>query len=121
MSVIGARKCARRNGTMRSCEMKRTLILVAAAFAVAHTLSGSAFAGPNDYVFEPVQAEVKKGDGVTVAVRLVHKPSGKPVTDAVVASTRIDMGPDGMGSMAAPLTPLPSPGPGIYAFKTDLA
>ena len=100
--------------------MKRKLILAAAAFAAVCTLSGPVYAGPSDYVFEPVQAEVKKGDGVTVAVRLVHKPSGKPVTDAVVASTRIDMGPDGMGSMAAPLTPLPSPGPGIYAFKTDL-
>jgi hypothetical protein len=83
------------------------------------SLSSAAFAGANDYVFEPVQAEVKKGDA-TVAVRLVHKPTGKPVPDAVLVSTRIDMAPDGMASMASPLTPVPSPGPGIYAFKTDL-
>jgi hypothetical protein len=43
------------------------------------------------------------------------------VTDAVVVTTRIDMAPDGMASMAAPLTPLPSPEPGVYAFKTELS
>ena len=60
-------------------------------------LTDHAFAGANDYVFEPVKAEVKKGDDVVVAVRLKHKATGKPVTDAVIVQTRIDMGPDGDG------------------------
>jgi hypothetical protein len=68
-----------------------------------------------------VQAEVKKGDGVVVSVRLKHEPTGKPVPDAVIAQTRIDMGPDGMGEMASPLTPVPSTEPGVYSFKTDLS
>lgn len=89
--------------------------------AVAITMSGAAFAGANDYAFEAVKAEVKKGDDATVAVRLVHKPTGKPVTDAVIVRTRIDMAPDGMDDMAAPLTPVPSSEPGVYAFKTELA
>jgi hypothetical protein len=93
----------------------------AAAFLAAISLSGSAFAGANDYVFEPVKAEVKKGDDVVVSVRLKHKATGKPVTDAVIVQTRIDMGPDGMGEMASPLTPVPSSEPGVYAFKTDLS
>ena len=98
--------------------MKRFLVNFGAVVA-ALTLASVAVAGATDYVFEPVKAEVKQGDAV-VAVRLMHKPSGKPVADAVLVQTRIDMAPDGMPTMASPLAPLPSPGPGVYAFKTDL-
>jgi hypothetical protein len=101
--------------------MNRKLTLACAAFATALSVTGNAIAGANDYVFEPVQTEIKRGDDVTVAVRLVHKPTGKPVADAVVISTRIDMAPDGMKEMTSPLTPLPSPEPGVYAFKTELS
>ena len=100
--------------------MFRKLILTAAAVAAA-SLSVSALAGANDYLFEPVKAEVKKGDDVIVSVRLKHKASGKPVSDAVIVQTRIDMSPDAMGEMASPLTPVPSSEPGVYAFKTDLS
>jgi hypothetical protein len=96
-------------------------IFAAAALLAAISLSGSAFAGANDYVFEPVKAEVKKGDDVVVSVRLKHKATGKPVTDAVIVQTRIDMSPDAMGEMASPLTPVPSNEPGVYSFKTDLS
>src|SRR5438094_9562803 len=96
-------------------------IFAAVALLAAISLSGAAFGGANDYVFEPVKAEVKKGDDVVVSVRLKHKATGKPVTDAVIVQTRIDMGPDGMGEMASPLTPAPSDEPGVYSFKTDLS
>jgi YtkA-like protein len=92
-----------------------------AAFLIAISLSGTAFAGANDYVFEPVKAEVKKGDDVVVSVRLKHKATGKPVTDAVIVQTRIDMSPDAMGEMASRLTAVPSNEPGVYSFKTDLS
>ena len=95
--------------------------LASAIVAFGLTLSGTALASSKDYAFEPVQAEVKKGDDVTVAVRLIHKPTGKPVADALIIRTRIDMSPDKMADMAAQLTPLPSPEPGVYAFKTELA
>jgi YtkA-like len=95
--------------------------LAGAAIAVALSLmGGAAFAGANDYAFEPVAAEMKKGDDVTVALRLVHKPSGKPVPDAVIFRTRVDMAPDNMADMESPVTPLPSTEPGIYPFRTDL-
>jgi YtkA-like len=96
-------------------------IFAAAVLSAAISLGGSAFAGANDYVFEPVKAEVKKGDDVVVSVRLKHKATGKPVTDALIVQTRIDMSPDAMGEMASPLAAVPSNEPGVYSFKTDLS
>jgi hypothetical protein len=101
--------------------MRSKLLAAGITIAAASTPFTAASAGANDYAFEPVQAQVKKGDDVTVAVRLVHKPTGKPVSGAVVVTTRIDMAPDGMAEMASPLTPLPSTEPGVYAFKTELS
>src|SRR5450759_3460355 len=90
------------------------------AFAGAMSLtSAAAWAGAIDYAFEPVAAELKKGDDVVVAVRLLHKPTGKPVTDAVIVRTRVDMAPDGMADMASPVAQLPGKEPGVYDFKTD--
>ena len=91
------------------------------ALATVTSLSGSAvFAAASDYAFEPINAEMKKGDDVTVAVRLINKATGKPVPDAVIIRTRVDMAPDGMADMESAVAPLPSQEPGVYAFKTDL-
>jgi hypothetical protein len=95
--------------------------LLASVFAIAMSLTGTAaLADVKDYVFESVTAEFKKGDDVIVAVRLLHKPTGKPVSDAVIVRTRVDMAPDGMADMVSPVAPLPGKEPGVYAFKTDL-
>ncbi|MBH5399623.1 FixH family protein [Bradyrhizobium sp. CNPSo 4010] len=91
--------------------------------AVAATLSlatSVALAGAGDYAFEPVNPEMKKGDDVTLAVRLTNKQTGKPVPDAVIFKTRVDMAPDGMAEMESAVAALPSREPGVYAFKTDL-
>ena len=91
--------------------------------ALAATLSlaaSAAMAGAGDYTFEPVNPEMKKGDDVTLAIRLINKQTGKPVPDAVIFKTRVDMAPDGMAEMESAVAPLPSPQPGVYAFKTDL-
>ena len=37
------------------------------------TLSGTAFAGADDYVFEPVKSEIKSSNVATVAVRRLYK------------------------------------------------
>jgi len=100
--------------------MKPKFALLGAALAVATGLTSAALAGSNDYNFEPVPAEVKKGNGVTITVRLVHKPSGKAVPDAIIYASRIDMSPEGMATMAAPLTPVAGGESGTYTFKTDL-
>ena len=65
--------------------------------ALAATLSFAAsvtMAGAGDYTFEPVNPEMKKGDDVTLAIRLTNKQTGKPVPDAVIFKTRVDMAPD---------------------------
>ncbi len=80
----------------------------------------SAHADITDYEFRLVQSEIKQGNGTTVAVRLVDKRSGKAVPDAVIFATRIDMAPDGMPTMAAPIEALPSTEPGVYRFKANL-
>jgi len=91
--------------------------------ALAATLSlaaSAAMAGAGDYAFEPVNAQMKKGDDVTLSVRLTNKQTGKPVADAVIFKTRVDMAPDGMAEMESAVAPLPSKEPGVYVFKTDL-
>lgn len=96
-------------------------ILPASAVAVALGLAATAaFAGANDYTFESTKAEWKKGDDVVVALRLTHKASGKPISEAVIVRTRIDMAPDNMADMVSPVAAVPSNEPGVYAFKTDL-
>jgi YtkA-like protein len=91
--------------------------LVAAAIALNQA---PALAGANDYTFEPVAAEVKKGDDIVVAVRLVHKPTGKLVPAAVIIRSRVDMAPDNMADMESPVAAAPASEPGVYAFKTDM-
>ena len=64
--------------------------------------SATALADTKDYEFQLVDKEVKQGEAV-IAVKLVHKPSGRAIPDAVIFAKRIDMGPDGMETMTAPL------------------
>jgi YtkA-like len=72
-----------------------------------------------DYEFQLVDKTVKKGDAI-ISVRLVHKPDGKPVPDAVIFATRLDMAPDGMETMKTTIEPMPSTEPGVYRFKAAL-
>ena len=95
----------------------------AAAALMALSVSNvvPARADVKDYEFRLVQSEVKKGDGAIVAVRLVNKKTGQAVPNAVIFAKRIDMAPDAMKEMVAPLDPLPSTEPGVYRFKTNLS
>ncbi|CAD5292185.1 Conserved exported protein implied in the cusBA heavy metal efflux RND system [Bosea sp. 62] len=79
-----------------------------------------AFADIKDYEFQLIQKELKQGNGVIVTVRLIDKRTGKPVPDAVIFASRIDMEPDGMATMTSKLEPIPSPEPGSYSFRTNL-
>ena len=94
-------------------------ILIAAVFAAAGSFALQARAGADDYSFEPIKPEIQKGDA-TIDVRLVQKSTSKPVANAVIMRSRIDMGPDGMPTMNSPLAPQPSNEPGVYRFITNL-
>jgi hypothetical protein len=94
-------------------------IVIAAAVSAASSFALQAKAGAEDYTFEPIGPKLQKGD-TSLAVRLVQKATGKPVADAVIERSRIDMGPDGMPTMESPLAPEPSSEPGVYGFKANL-
>jgi hypothetical protein len=83
-------------------------------------MAGSALADAKDYEFQLLDKEVKQGAAV-ISVKLVHKLSGRAVSDAVIFAKRIDMAPEGMAAMASPLTEVPSDKPGEYRFKTNLS
>lgn len=97
--------------------------LTHAAFATSLAIFSLAACGENPppaaaaspFQFSTLTPEIGMAGG-PVDVRLIHKPSGRPVTDAVIFETRFDMEPDGMGGMAAQATAQGSPAPGIYRF-----
>ena len=95
-------------------------VLIAALFGAVAAWQDPAIAAAKDYKFEPVNAEVRQGDGVTLAVRLLHSSTGKPVAGAIVFRTRLDMSPDDMMTMTAKHQSLPEVEPGVYRFKADL-
>lgn len=93
---------------------------VLGVLTVSALVAGAAHAGPQDYRFEAVQPQVKSGDDAQIAVRLVHVPSGKPVENAVIFQTRLDMSPMGMSDMTAKATPVKTNEPGLYTFRAPL-
>jgi hypothetical protein len=100
--------------------MQRSSLRAAAmGVALLMGMAGSALADIKDYEFQLLEKDVKMGAAV-ITVKLVHKPSGRAIGDAVIFAKRIDMGPDGMEMMAAPIEAAPSSEPGVYRFKTEL-
>jgi YtkA-like len=88
--------------------------LIAAAIGGATT---AAVADIKDYKFELLDRTVQAGPDKVIAVRLMNTKTGKPVPDAVIFATRLDMAPDGMQEMATKIAPVPGAEPGTYKFK----
>ena len=102
---------------MRSKNGPAIAVLLALMLGI---VMSTAWADVKNYEFRLVQREVKKGDGAILTVRLVDKRSGKTIPDAVIFAKRLDMAPEAMQEMTAPLEQLPSSEAGVYRFKTDL-
>ncbi|MGO7762006.1 FixH family protein [Rhizobium ruizarguesonis] len=107
---------------MRSDIMNKTTFSAGAMLLSGVLIVGSAtvsLAASEDYEFQPVSTDVKQGQGSLVSVRLVDKRTGKPVPDAVIFTTRMDMAPEGMEMMTTPVEAASCTEPGVYTFKSD--
>jgi hypothetical protein len=92
--------------------------LQAASIVIAMTGSIiAAHADIKDYEFQLVDQTVQSGPDKVVIVRLVNTKTGKPVPDAVIFATRLDMAPEGMQEMATKIAAMPGGEPGTYKFK----
>jgi YtkA-like len=116
-SAIVASAMFKHLGVSRMTRQFLRALALSAALTIGH--SPLAFADIKDYEFQLIDKEVKEGQAV-VTVKLIQKSTGKAIPDAVIFAKRIDMGPDQMEAMTAPLDLLPGSEPGIYRFKTDL-
>ena len=95
---------------------------LAALVGVALLAAASiASADIRNYEFQLVDQTIKAGPDKVITVRLINKTTGKPVPDAVIFATRLDMAPDGMQEMATKVTQMPGSEPGIYRFKASLS
>jgi hypothetical protein len=103
-----------------SVVVKRRAGLLPLALVAMSAMTMAARAEIKDYEFQLVDKVVKAGPETVITVRLINKATGKPVPDAVIFATRLDMAPDGMQEMATKVTALPSGEPGTYRFKASL-
>src|SRR5579872_3972708 len=105
--------------------MKTSIVARALTAAlIGASLAGTpklAFADIRDYEFQLIEPTVQAGAVKIVTVRLVNKKTGKPVPDAVIFATRLDMAPDGMQEMVTKVTAMPGTEPGTYRFKADFS
>jgi Cu(I)/Ag(I) efflux system membrane fusion protein len=109
----------------------RIRFIVIAAVAVLAAASVTLFfpslrqairtAWPSGPGWEAVQRDVPTGKAVRLEVRLKGLSATAAAGAMRITSTRLDMAPDGMASMMAPLRMLPPPAPGVVAFEADLS
>jgi YtkA-like len=111
-----ARTLSNKEGSLTMTVTARLLAIASIAAALAVT---TVHAAKEDYAFEPLPPEITLGKGVQLAVRVTHKPSGKPVEGVVLFRTRIDGSPHNMASMTAKHTAVSSNEPGVYKFRAD--
>ena len=97
---------------MKKLNISRGLWAVLIGIAVIGS-AGIARADIKDYEFRLVEPTVPVGKDKIVTVQLVNKTTGKPVPDAVIFATRLDMAPEGMPEMVAKIVGEP----GSYRFK----
>jgi Cu(I)/Ag(I) efflux system membrane fusion protein len=107
---------------MNSRSLHVRAMLALAALAVLSIVSLSFLARTADApAWQAVNAQVPVGKDARIEVKLTGIAPLPAAADITVTASRIDMGPDGMAAMDAPLKALPSAAPGVLAFQTELA
>jgi YtkA-like len=101
---------------MKKLHIARALRAALIGIAIVGS-AGIARADIKDYEFKLAAPTVAVGKDKIVTVQLVNKKTGKPVPDAVIFATRLDMAPDGMPEMATKIVREPGGEPGSYRFK----
>lgn len=93
--------------------------LAAVAAALSFVFAVASFKAAAQ-TWQAVNPEIPVGKNVRLELRLAGV-DGKPIAGPVtVKSTRLDMGPDGMGSMTTRVQPVVATAPGTVAFDTDI-
>ena len=101
---------------MKTLKFARALQAALCGIAVIG-FAPSALADIKDYEFKLAEPTVAVGKDKIVTIQLVNKKTGKPVPDAVIFASRLDMAPDGMPEMATKIVREPGGEPGSYRFK----
>jgi hypothetical protein len=101
---------------MKKFHISRALRAALIGMAVIGS-AGIARADIKDYEFKLAEPTVAVGKDKIVTIQLVNKKTGKPVPDAVIFASRLDMAPDGMPEMATKIVREPGGEPGSYRFK----
>lgn len=101
---------------MKTLNISRALRAALVGIAILGS-AGIARADIKDYEFKLAEPTVAVGKDKIVTVQLVNKKTGKPVPDAVIFATRLDMAPDGMAEMATKIVQEPGGEAGTYRFK----
>ncbi|MDE2185048.1 MAG: FixH family protein [Alphaproteobacteria bacterium] len=93
-----------------------TIASVSPAFAVGVPVK----AATPSYRFELVgPAQPAGAKQHAISVRIIRSLDNKPVIGAAVTSVRLDMGPENMAAMTAPVKQLPNSAAGVYSFSFD--
>ncbi|AZN71498.1 heavy metal RND transporter [Georhizobium profundi] len=100
--------------------MNDRLAMLASFLASASLLllMTSVLAADEGFRFEIVDEVATVGDNA-LTVRLIDA-EGNSVPRAVIYALRLDMAPDGMAAMTAPLQPVEELDDGLYRFRADL-
>ncbi|MBI3710605.1 MAG: FixH family protein [Proteobacteria bacterium] len=95
---------------------------LAVSVVLLANLSGGAgvMAAPQDYRFEIVDPPVRIGKDAAIGVRLVHAPSGRPIADAVIIQSRVEMPMGSAPAMVAKTTAVQPDGKGVYRLMGEV-
>ncbi|MBI4966495.1 MAG: FixH family protein [Rhodospirillales bacterium] len=100
--------------------MKRLVGMIALLIGLAGWTSATR-AEPKDYVFVMTNNHITPSASAPITVQLIHGPTKRPVADAIIVQSRLEMPMPGMAPMAGKVAYKGTNGQGGYLFVADLA